>query len=633
MLSTFHGVEVGKKGLAANSIGMDTIAHNLSNIDTPGYSKQKVNNATFHPIYEPSANHPMQAGQIGTGVMVQDIQRVKDVMIDDQIFYEKGGLGYWEAKKDYLHQIEMIMNEPGKPNIRTALDAFWDGMSKVAQDPTEVAARYELIERTKALTDTVNHVYNSLATVQNQANMLAIDKITEVNSMADEIAKLNVQIVKSEALGDFPNDLYDKRDLLIDKLSKIVEIKVERKNNKEVIIYLGSENLVQGPLVNHIVGVANPDNKGYIDVKWGDGRMVKLGEGYLGGLISARDEDLQGAMNNLNSLAVNITESFNEVHKDGYGLNKATGVNYFKEIPLSPYANGDYDFTNDGIVDGTAIFKVSGTQALDKNTLAGVGGSLNFGPAKKGGPDIVIDYQATDTIQKVMDKINQSQAGVSAYLNPKGQLSFKARFPEDKNFPEFAIRHIEDSGNLLSGVAGLLAGSGAQNSFDYKNVNDITKFISPEYNISFTPQENAAGWMKLDDRILADPQTIAASKGIDTTGDGKPNIMNGLADNRNIIAMMDLRFSKTMVETQSTFGDFFQTIVGDFGTRSETAQVNFSKNDSVVQNLQTLKDKTSGVNVDEEMTKMITYQHGYNASAKLVSVFDRMLETLMRMGA
>ncbi|OHD53645.1 MAG: flagellar hook-associated protein FlgK [Spirochaetes bacterium GWF1_51_8] len=633
MLSTFHGVELGKKGLNAHQVGMDTIAHNLGNIETPGFSKQKVNNTTFHPIYEPSANHPNQAGQIGTGVMVENIERVKDALIDDQIFYEKGGLGFWDAKQDYLHKIEMLMNEPGKPNIRTVMDAMWEGITKVVQDPTEIAARFELIERAKAVTDTVNHVYNSLSKLQEDANMLIIDKVAEINSMASEIAKLNVQIVKSEALGDNPNDLYDKRDLLIDKLSKLIDIKVERKNNKEVIIYLGSENLVQGPIFNPLVAKSNPDNKGFVDIQWEDGRSVRLGEGYLAGLLSARDEDLQGAMNNINSLAVNLTDAFNEVHKDGFGLNKSTDVNFFKAIPLSPYADGGYDFNNDGVVDGTALFKVSGTEVLKKETLAGTGGYLNFGPSKANGPDIVVQYQPTDTIQAVMDKINQSEAGVTAYLNHKGQLSLKAKFPSDNSFPEFAIRHIEDSGNLLTGVAGLLAGSGAQNSFDYKNVNGIAKFISPANNISFTPQTNPAGWMAVDDMILADPQTIAASGGIDTTGDGNPNMMNGLADNRNAMALMDLRYAKIMVESQSTFGEFFQSIIGDFGERSKTAITNFDKNDGVVQSLQNLKDKISGVNVDEELTKMLQFQHGYNASAKLVTVFDRMLETILRMGA
>ncbi|MGC8765474.1 MAG: flagellar hook-associated protein FlgK [Brevinematia bacterium] len=633
MLSTFHGIETGKKGLMSNNMGIQTTGHNLSNVETEGYSRQKVNLATTLPLYEPSANRVEMAGQIGTGVKVEDIQRVRDQAIDDRINFEKGGLGYWETKQKFLHQLETIFNEPDKPNLRTVLDDFWESWQKVAADPTEQASRLELIQRSELLAKTMNHTYNSVYDLRENVNLLVEQRINEINNIAREIATLNIQIVKSEAMGDNPNDLYDKRDLLTDRLSKIIDIRIERNNKHELIVYIGTENLVQGGKVHEVKGVGNPENDGLLDVLWDDGRKVKLGAGELAGLVDVRDNDLRKAIQNLNSLAVNLTDSVNEVHRDGFGLNLTTNNNFFKEIPLSHFANGNYDFNNDGVEDGVAIFRVSGTESLDENTVIGSAGFLNFGPARYGGEDIVVQYNANDRIKDIIERINQSDAGVVAYLNHKGQFSLKAKTPSDSRFPAFVIRHIEDSGNLLVGITGILSASGANGAFDYRTTGDVVKFNVPATNIALTFQKNAGAWFGLDDKILANTDNIAAAGGIDTTGDGDIDRINGLGDNRNALKIAELRHKKIMIEDRSTAGDFLKAMIGDFGTRSEAAIVNMDKNKAVVDSLENLRKQISGVNVDEELSKMIMYQHGYNASARIITVIDRMIETLIRMGS
>lgn len=635
MFSTFHGIEVGKKGIMANRSGMDSVGHNLDNIGTDGYSRQRVNLKAFVPLYEPSASRVETAGQVGTGVIVEDIQRVRDQAIDDRINFEKGGLGYWEAKKGFLNQIEMIYNEPGEDNLRSALDNYWESWQKVENDPTERASRIELVQRSKTVTTTLNRNYNSLHDLRVSADGLVAQRINTINHTAREIAALNVQIVKSEAVGDNPNDLYDRRDLLVDNLAKIIDISVERNNKHEVMIFLGSENLVQGGKAHQLHGVGNAKNEGFLDVKWDDGRFVKLGKekGELAGLISARDDDIKSSITKTDSVAVNLIDATNEVHRDGFGLNKSTNNNFFKEKPLSHSANADYDFNNDGVVDGTALFRISGTESLSMDTRIGSAGTLDFGPNKLNGPSITVSYQATDTIKDVVNKINESDAEVVAYLNHKGRLSIKARQPQDDRHPVLVLRHIEDSGNLLTGIAGMLQNSGGAGAFDYKNVNDIAKFISPSFSIAFAPMTHPAGWIELDVKILADVDNIAAASGYDSTGDGDNNRIDGLANGYNALAIAQLRHSSVMVEGKATFLDFMKDMVGDVGGRSESAILNVDKNSAVVDSLVNLRKQTSGVNVDEELTKMIMYQHGYNASARLVSTVDRMLDVLMRMGA
>ena len=179
----------------------------------------------------------------------------------------------------------------------------------------------------------------------------------------------------------------------------------------------------------------------------------------------------------------------------------------------------------------------------------------------------------------------------------------------------------------------MLNSNGAQGAFDYRNIGDAAKLNIPNYNISLTPQKYASAWMSIDEKIVANPDSIAAAGAMDTSGDGKPDRINGLGDNRNALAIADLRHKEVMIEKQSTFGDYYKFMVGEVGTTSETAKVNSDKNQVVVESLENLRKQVSGVNVDEELSKMLMFQHGYNASARLVSTVDRMIETIIRMGA
>lgn len=633
MLSTFHGIEVGKKGLVGNNVGMDTVGHNLTNIETEGYSRQNVNMTTWVPLYEPSATHPATTGQIGSGVIAENIERIRNSAIEGRINDEQSSLSFWETKQQFLEQVEMIYNEPSDAGLRSILDAYWESWQSVSNDPSESAAREELVQRAQSVTDTVNAMYFSLRELRENADLLVYEAVTQINSKAEEIAALNVQIIKSEALGDSPNDLYDRRDLLIHELSEKANINVEWGNDNEVIVYIGAENLVQGGKVNKLQLVGNAANDGYYDVQWTDGRTVEFSGGEIHGLLTVRDEDIKTAIDELDAFTVNFVSATNEIHRDGFGLNVTTDVNFFEESYLSQYANGDYDFNNDGAVDGTAIFKVSGTEEVDTSKLVGTAGELNLGSATSNGDPISIAYAADDTIQDVIDRINQSDANVNVYVNHKDQLTFKATLPGDDLLPKFSIQHLEDSGNFLVGIAGILNASGADGAFDYQNVNAIEQFASPTESIDLTPSVHPAGWFAVDSAIIADSNKVAASGAYETTGDGDPDRMLGLGDNTQSLLMADLRYKSMMVESELTFGEYYQSMVANMATRSETAGTNVTRSEDVLETLENMQDQYSGVNVDEELTKMMMYQHGYNAAARLITTIDGMLETLINMGA
>lgn len=633
MISSFIGVEMGRGAMQTTQKGLQTVSHNLQNLNTEGYSRQRVTQTTMPALFPSGMSKPNMPGQLGTGVRDEQITRIRDVFLDDRIVAEKGTLGFWEQKKAMLHQMESIFNEPGNANIRTDLEAFWESWQTVSENPMDDASRIHLLERTKTLNESFKSQHYTLSEMRVQTNALVEQKINRVNDIAETVAVLNKQIQKQELAGDHPNDLYDKRDLLIDELSSLADIRLERDNAKEFIVYIGAEKLVQGEHASKIQAFENPDNHGFVTARWEQtGQEVVLGKGEISGLVEVRDKDLSEMIVRLDELAVSIVDSVNSVHREGFGLNGETNNAFFRELTLAKNAEGSIDFNEDGVLDSTAIYRVTGTQKLDKDTIAGTNGTINFGTVN--GQDVSIDYTASETVEDIVEKINRAGAEVTAYLDNTGRLNIKSQATEDKNAPQFTLRHMEDSGGFLVGLSGILAESGQDGAYDWQNPNAIETLSTPRNLIALTPEHNVASWMSVDAAVVNKPEGIAVAQGFDTTGDGNPDMPTGFNDNRNSLAIASLRFETIMTGRATTFDDYFQQTIAKAGTLSEQAIRSYDKSDAVTSSLEGLRSKTSGVSVDEEMTKMITLQHAYNAAARLVSTTDRLLDVIInRMGA
>ncbi|MGL5722693.1 MAG: flagellar hook-associated protein FlgK, partial [Brevinema sp.] len=207
MISSFLGLETGKGALQTTQQGLQTVGHNLANLNTEGYSRQRVTQTTMPPLFPPGINKPAMPGQLGTGVQVEEITRIRDIYLDNRIIYENGSYGFWDQKKTMLHQMESLMNEPNVSNIRTDLEAFFMGWQDVAENPSETAARINLQEKARTLSQSIKSHRQSLSDLQVQTDALVNQKIGQMNVIGATLADLNKQIQKQELLGDNPNDL------------------------------------------------------------------------------------------------------------------------------------------------------------------------------------------------------------------------------------------------------------------------------------------------------------------------------------------------------------------------------------------------------------------------------------------
>ncbi|UCB45560.1 MAG: flagellar hook-associated protein FlgK [Spirochaetota bacterium] len=615
MSSTFTGIEIGKRGILAHQTALYVTGHNVSNAETEGYSRQKVTLEVFDPLYIPGLTREQTPGQIGQGVQIEKILRARDMLLEDRILSEKNGLAYWRSLSDWIYQVELVHNEPTDKSIMTILDKFWASWHELANNPEEVSAREAVREYGLALTRHINHNYQALRTIRDNIERTIEMRVEEINSLAAQIARLNGEILRSEASGDNPNDLWDRRDLLVERLSELADIRIGRSDKDEFMVFIGGKHLVQGKHHERLLLLKNPLNEGYSDIYWEvDNSLLKVQAGEMRALLDARDLELKYQIDSLDTFALNLIDLVNSVHRRGFGLNLRTGLDFFREKPASIGPLGDFDFDRDGRIDGTAIFRITGTNRLKSDDIVGVAGTITLNNG------IEVEYTRNDTVFDIITKVNNAGADLKLHINSDSRLVVKA------DTPRFYLSHIEDSGDFLVGYSGILNQNGEAGAFDSGAV-DMSARISDDFMV--TQWLHPSSWMALDDSVLGEVESIAASTGTDTDGDGIPDVSHGAGNGDNALKVASIRFDRVMIGKSTTINEFYQTLIAQTGLKGETSVDEQKNRELIVENLGNLRKSISGVNIDEELVNLVKFQHGYAAAARFVAEVDKMIEWLI----
>jgi len=624
MLSTFTGIEIGKRGLIATTVGLDTVGHNMTNASTPGYSRETVSLQAAEPLTIPGLTRPLTPGQVGEGVEVSRISRVTDSLLEGRIVAQGNQQGFWHQRDKYLLMISQTYNEPADQSVRTLMDKFWAGWQQLALTPQDGSARQEVLQRGQSLLDGIKNRYHSLDQIRQMVNTDITTSVHEVNDLTTQIAKLNEQIMKSKAVGDNPNDLLDRRDLLVEKLSTYINITVNNQDPNGFNIHTDGYQLVQGNIALALKLAPDQNNEGFPKIVWANTNQdIHFHGGSLAASLQLRDKDLRSEIQSLDNMTVNFVDLVNEVHRAGYGLNGQTGMDFFVEKPGVLNAQGNYDRSGNGTFDHTYLFRITGANRLDGQSQVGLAGTITL-PAANG--NVTIDYHPTDTVNQILGKINNSGAEVVARLDRNGELSLKATPSEETQNPDFVIRHVEDSGQFLVGYAGILQQSGAAGAYDWGHADAVASLRSAGVSYQVSPLLHPSGWMAINPKLKQEPGAIAASLGTE----GRPGAPG---DGSAALAIANLRTRPVMVGQISTFDDYFANAVANIGLKGEQAKQAMQTQDLVMKNLNDLKQSISGVNIDEELAQMIKFQHGYAAAARFINVMNQMLDTIInRMG-
>ena len=619
MGSTFSGIELGKRSIMANQDAITTAGHNISNANTEGYSRQRVQIKEFDPLYKPDLERLERPGLIGQGVDVQSINRIRDELLDERIVGQANQETYWETRSKYYTMIEQIYNEPDDISVRSNMDKFWESWQELSINPESKAARQAVVTRAETLTDSIKQRWEALTGVGNLIDGDIEATVKQVNSYARQIADCNAEIVRSRAMGDNPNDLLDRRDLLVDKLSKLINISTDQRDSDEFMVHVGGRVIVQGNISREIDLVPRFDDTGYSKLVWKDtGNDAVFNGGTLGALVELRDVDVRNEIQTLNTMTMNFSDLVNDVHRNAVGANKVTGLDFFVQHSFVENANGNFDRNGDGELDTSYIFRFTGTNALDMQQQVGIEGVMRFSGTDG---EVQVPYFHTDTVETVIARINDSTSEVKAYLDKNNHLVLKATTAQDVENPDFVIRHVEDSGYFLAGYSGILAGTGADGAYDFAQA-DAVNALAGGTQFAVSPVYNPSAYIEVNPSIRNDVMSVAAgymdAAGTAPTGDG-----------RAAVEIAAIRNTSVMVGGMKTFDDYFADTVTNVGLKGEQAETNLLSQNAIMDDLRNLRDSISGVNIDEELAEIMKFQHGYNAAAKFITVWDSLIDTVI----
>jgi flagellar hook-associated protein 1 len=361
-MSSFRGLSIGISAIFANQRALDVTGHNISNVNTTGYTRQMIANSnSFYQKVGYSGNGNQL--QLGTGVDVQEIRQYRDEFLDKKYKKENTELGYWSARYSSIEELETIFNDNSEEGLQSVMNDFWNSWEQLSKPTGGLTARASVKENAIAFVETVKSMDQLINNFKRSKNKEIIENVDRVNTIAKSVAELNLKIRQIEANGAVANDFRDERNLLIDELSQMAKIQVF--DGSMVNIAIEGHMLVESGRYEQIATVPDPNNNGYAKLVWkGTNDDFLSTKGSLMSMIESRDVLFEDFGNKLNNFVIGVAEAVNAIHITGYGTkdnvhryffvneanNSGTGIN-LSNIAFNPQLN-EYDNIAAGEEDG-----------------------------------------------------------------------------------------------------------------------------------------------------------------------------------------------------------------------------------------------------------------------------------------
>ena len=425
MANIYGLLNIGESALLTQQRAIDITGNNIANVNTPGYSRQRLTIKQNSPIRADNMT-------ISTGVTSdQKIQRFYDQFITAQLNGETESLGRWDAQKQALEKVELMFDESGGNGLGTALDDFFNAWQDLSNNPSGVAERTSLVSAGQYLASTFNETYNNLSSLREDIDTHVVNVVSDVNDMAARIAELNRKVTQVEVNGYNANDYRDERDQLVRDLSEQIDIQSFEDDDGNINVMVGNGK----PLVDGVNTwqLTTADNSGVQDVMWqaSDGTTVditaQIPSGELKGWIESRDTLISDYMTQLDTLADGIRTGVNGLHTTGFDLNGAAGVDFFTgtgavDLAVNTSIVADSDLiaaagAGEGLPGGNSIAIAIGDL---QSTATMTGGSTysEYYSALVGkvGADVQtanFNYSHQNTMVQNLDNYRQEVSGVS----------------------------------------------------------------------------------------------------------------------------------------------------------------------------------------------------------------------------
>lgn len=563
-------MDIAKRALAAEQLGVEVTSHNISNVNTPGFSRQIVN-------FETSLALPSPYGPLGYGVQVTGIERAFNSFLVARLDQNTSFLGENKTIKSSLDQVASLFNETQATGMTELFSGFWDAWQALADNPSGSGERQALLTQAQNLADALSSRADQLVQTRTAITQQIGPTIEEINNYAAQVGQLNREIVSIEVNGEMANDLRDQRNVALNKLSELAGVSYYTSGDGTISVTLpNGASLVEGVNSWELDYTITPADT--VSILWeGPGGAVEdvtssLNGGVLSALVQVRDTLLPQYQSDLDDIAKELVAQVNSQHSQGAGLDlysTATSSNFVTTADLgAPLINNPSLSFGDRITAGQFTIHVED----------GSGGTV--------ATNIVIG--AGTTLSDLATALN-GVANISAAVVTSGN--------------ENRLEITADAGY----------------SFGFSQ-DDSQALMALGVNTFFTG--DSAWTIGVNDTLLNNANLVAAGTIDPTTGAHPPG------DNSNALALSDLG-EQLVGPGGLTFSDAYQQFVTNIGLDADNAGNQESYYQGLVDQFTQMRDSVSGVSLDEELTNLIKYQRAYQAAAKMVTTADELLQTLL----
>lgn len=435
--------DIGKSAIFASQTALNVAGHNISNVNTPGYSRQEL-------ILEPAAAVSIGGNHLGRGVTTPDVRRHYDQFLQSQLLQQKQSYGRSLSLGEGLGHAEQIFNEASGMGLSTAISDFFNAWNDVANNPGSQSQRTVLLQKAETLVERASTMESGLEDLIVQTEKELSNVIGQVNTLAEEIASTNEMILRAEAGGtQRANDLRDTRERLLGDLAELVEFNHFEAPDGMVTVIVDGKNLVDKKLYTPLEGVRQSDGslKLFMDgAEVGDG----IRKGRMGGLMATRDAVKDQLLTPLRKVIASLVHRVNEQHALGYDLNAEAGGDFFQP----PVADPETEY--EGVIKDLAVAfsdprKVAAASAVDPSTGEALPGNNENALAMAAIASADIDISGTSATLETHYSSLVTAAG-SLSFTAQDNMSFEATLLDDIQFRRDSVSSVsldEEAANMV----------------------------------------------------------------------------------------------------------------------------------------------------------------------------------------
>ena len=603
MPSTFFGLNIAASGLRAANAALNTTANNISNVDTTGYSRQEVTQEASNALRVFA-----KYGCAGAGVDTIAIERIRDNFYDIKYRDNEAKLGEFDTKAYYMKMIEEYLTDDGTTGFKSVFDQIGTTLQEITKNASSTSTKAQFISSLKSLTDYFNNMYGDLQNLQADVNDEIKMRIDSINSIAQDLATVNKQINVIELTGTVANELRDKRDVLIDQLSAIVDVDVietpiydsygnETGATRCIVKIAGGQTLVDQNDYNQLIceartaqeKVNQTDVDGLYDIRWDNGLEFGLTNASMGGqlygLVQMRDgnngEYFSGMTSNITSagatskVTIQTTASYlNDMTKcklsdTGGIINIGDQLYYYTDWTYE--GDGKYTFTIDNVASEQPI------TAAKNNQSASIGGDVN--------------YQG---IPYYMEQMNEWIRGFAQKINAI--------------FTEGVTEAGADAGYVFTGNYVATTGQ-----YSEDQLNDSARNGKGYYYIT-------AGNFAVVEALIKDASLLGT----------RSDATNGVEECKQVEKVISMLSDKEQYSFRGRDASgFLECVLSDAALNASNANTFYKTYTSLETTIENQRTSISGVDEDEEAVSLVKYQNAYTLASKMIStlteVYDRLI--------